>query len=115
MNRRIPASMRTRESLSALIEEHLSSRDSRSELVKLATRLILEEALEAEARDAMGRDYDERGAEDGRGYRNGHRFGRLKLERVALDRTRPEPARGHATARGGRECARRRAAGTPLA
>jgi hypothetical protein len=36
-------------------------------------------------------------------------------ERVALDRTRPEPDRGHAIARGGRECARRRAAGTPLA
>ena len=47
MNRRIPASMRTRESLSALIEGRLSSPDGRSELVKLATRLILEEVLEA--------------------------------------------------------------------
>ena len=45
MSKRVPASMRTRESLSALIEGRLSSPDGRSELVKLATRLILEEAL----------------------------------------------------------------------
>jgi transposase-like protein len=70
--------MRTRETLSALIERRLSSPDGRSELVKLATRLILEEALEVETRDALGRDYYERGAEEGRGYRNGCRTGRLK-------------------------------------
>jgi len=70
--------MRTRETLSALIEGRLSSPDGRSELVKLATRLIVEEALEAEVRDALGRDYYEHGGEDGRGYRNGHRTGRLK-------------------------------------
>jgi len=78
MTKRVPASMRTRESLSALIEGRLSSPDGRSELVKLATRLILEEALEAETRDALGRDYYEHGAEAGRGYRNGHRTARLK-------------------------------------
>jgi hypothetical protein len=52
----MPASMRTRETLSSLIEDRLSSSDGRSELVRLATRLILEEALEAETRDALGRD-----------------------------------------------------------
>jgi putative transposase len=92
MNRRIPASMRTRESLSALIEGGLSSADGRSELVKLATRLILEEALEAEARDALGRDYYERGAEDGRGYRNGHRLGRLKTAEGAIEFSTPQIA-----------------------
>lgn len=66
MSRRVPASMRTRETLSALIEGRLSSPDGRSELVKLATRLILEEALEAETRDALGRDYYEHGAGDDR-------------------------------------------------
>jgi len=70
--------MRTRETLSALIEGRLSSPDGRSELVKLATRLIVEEALEGEVRDALGRDYYEHGCEDGRGWRNGHRTGRLK-------------------------------------
>lgn len=60
--KRVPASMRRRESLSDLIEGRLSSADGRAALVKLATRLIVEEALEAESRDALGRDYYEHGA-----------------------------------------------------
>jgi hypothetical protein len=59
--------MRTRQSLSDLIAGRLSSPDGRSELMKLATRLIVEEALEGENRDAVGRDYYEHGAEPGRG------------------------------------------------
>jgi transposase-like protein len=39
-------------------------------------RLIVEEALEGESRDAVGRDYYEHGAEPGQGYRNGVRSGR---------------------------------------
>ena len=92
MTRRVPASMRTRETLSALIEGRLSSPDGRSDLVKLATRLILEEALEAEVRDALGRDYYERGAEEGRGYRNGHRTGRLKTAEGAIEFSAPQIA-----------------------
>ena len=56
MAKRVPASMRTRQSLSDVIEGRLSSPAGREELVKLATRLIIEETLEAEARDAVGRD-----------------------------------------------------------
>lgn len=78
MEKRVPASMRTRQSLSDLIEGRLSSPDGRGELVRLATRLIVEEALEAESRDAVGREYYEHGARPGRGYRNGSRPGRLK-------------------------------------
>jgi hypothetical protein len=37
-----------------------------------AARLIVEEALEGEARDAVGRDYYARGASVGAGYRNGY-------------------------------------------
>jgi transposase-like protein len=84
--------MRTRETLSSLIEGRLSSPDGRSELVRLATRLILEEALEAETRDALGRDYYERGAEDGRGYRNGCRTGRLKTAEGAIEFSAPQVA-----------------------
>ena len=47
--------------------------DGRAELVKLATRLIVEEALETESWDAVGRGYYEHGATPGRGYRNGSR------------------------------------------
>ncbi len=73
--KRVLGSMRTRQSLSDLIEGRLSSADGRAELVKLATRLIVEESLEAESRDALGRDYYEHGAAAGQGYRNGVRPG----------------------------------------
>jgi putative transposase len=92
MKKRVPASMRTREALSSLIEGRLSSPAGRSELVQLATRLLLEEALEAEARDALGRDYYERGAEEGQGYRNGHRTGRLKTAEGAVEFSAPQIA-----------------------
>jgi hypothetical protein len=45
--------MRTREELSALIEGRLASPAGCSALVELATRLIVEEALEGEARDTL--------------------------------------------------------------
>jgi len=92
MSKRVPPSMRTRETLSSLIEGRLSSPDGRSELVKLATRLILEEALEAETRDALGRDCYERGGEEGRGYRNGCRTGRLKTAEGAIEFSAPQVA-----------------------
>ena len=63
MSKRVPASMRTRQSLCDLIEGRLASPDGRAELVKLATRLIVEEALESEAGDAVGREYYAHGAE----------------------------------------------------
>ena len=92
MTRRVPASMRTRESLSDLIEGRLSSADGRAALVKLATRLIVEEALEAESRDALGRDYYEHGASPGQGWRNGVRMGRLKTAEGLVDYAAPQIA-----------------------
>lgn len=89
---RLPGSVRTRQSLSDLIEGRLSSADGRSELVKLATRLIVEEALESESRDALGRDYYEHGARPGQGYRNGVRLGRLKTAEGAIDYAAPQIA-----------------------
>ena len=58
---RIPASERTREKLKQLMDGVSGCEDSGSELVRLAARLIVEEALEGEARDAVGRDYYARG------------------------------------------------------
>src|SRR5512144_192978 len=92
MSKRLPASMRTRQSLSDVIEGRLSSPAGREELVKLATRLIIEETLEAEARDAVGRDYYEHGAEPGAVYRNGYRAGRLKTAEGAIDYSAPQVA-----------------------
>jgi putative transposase len=59
MATRVPASQRTREELTVLIEGRLSMASAKDELVKLATRLIVEEALEGEATDAVGREYYE--------------------------------------------------------
>ena len=92
MAQRIPASMHTREELHALIEGRLASAAGREELVKLATRLIVEEALEAEARDAIGREYYEHGAAPGQGYRNGNRLGRLKTAEGFMEYSAPQVA-----------------------
>ena len=92
MGKRIPASVRTREALAALIEGRLASPAGRSELVELATRLIVEEALEGEVRDALDRGYYERGDAPGQGHRNGHRTQRLKTAEGGLEYSAPQVA-----------------------
>ena len=89
---RIPASERTREQLKALMEGRSDAVDGRSELVRLAARLIIEEALEGEASDALGRGYYEHGAAAGAGYRNGYRTGRLKRAEGMIEYSAPQIA-----------------------
>ncbi len=89
---RIPASERTRERLKALMSGESESAGGRSELVRLAARLIIEEALEGEARDVVGRDYYARGAVPGAGYRNGYRHGRVKSAEGAIEYSAPQIA-----------------------
>jgi hypothetical protein len=66
---RIPASERTSQKLSELLSQGVAGGDARSELIKLAVRKIVEEALEAEVAEAVGRGYYESGAVPGAGYR----------------------------------------------
>jgi transposase-like protein len=87
---RIPASERTRERLKALMDGRSEEGDLRSELVRLAARLILEEGLEGEAADALGREYYVRGAAPGAGYRNGYRTGRLKTAEGMVQYAAPQ-------------------------
>jgi putative transposase len=87
---RIPACERTRERLKALIEGKSEEGDLRSALVRLAARLIIEEGLEGEAADALGRDYYARGAAPGAGYRNGYRTGRLKTAKGEVEYAAPQ-------------------------
>jgi transposase-like protein len=75
---RIPASERTSQKLDELLTQGVADGDARAELLKLAVRKIVEEALEGEVADALGRDYYENGAAPGAGYRNGYRRGRLR-------------------------------------
>lgn len=89
---RIQASERTRERLKTLMEGKSEASGSSSELVRLAARLIVEEALEGEAADALGRGYYARGAVPGAGYRNGYRTGRLKTAEGAVAYSAPQIA-----------------------
>src|ERR1700745_3247426 len=98
---RIPASERTREKLRALMAGRSEVEDERSELVRLAARLIIEEALEGETRDAVGGYYSPRGPRPGAGYRNGYRRGRVPSAEGAIGYSAPqiadreEPFRSH--------------------
>src|SRR5262249_31464783 len=78
------------ERLKALLEGRSEAGDGRSELVRLAARLIIEEGLDAEAADAVGRGYYEHGALPGMGYRNGSRTGQLKTAEGAVEYAAPQ-------------------------
>jgi hypothetical protein len=83
----------------ALMQGRSEVADGRSELVRLAW-LIIEEALEGEARDALGRHYYARGAAPGAGYRNGYHTGRVKSAESAIEYSTPQIAdRGSRCAR----------------
>jgi putative transposase len=58
--------------------------------VLLAARLILEEALESEVRDAIGRERYERSEDAGKGYRNGYRAGRMKTAEGMVEFSAPQ-------------------------
>ena len=88
MERRIPGSERTRETLSELIEGRLSAPDARSGPVRLATRLIAGETLEAESRDALGRGCCGRGGDPELGCRTG----RMRTAEGAVEYTAPRTA-----------------------
>lgn len=97
MPTRIPASERTSQKLEELLSQGVAGGDARTELLKLAVRKIVEEALEAEVAEAVGRGYYEPGAAPGAGYRNGYRRGRLATAEGAIEygvpqvADRPEP------------------------
>ena len=65
---RLSAPERTREALRALMSGELGTAAGRSDLVHLALRLIVEEALEGEVADALGRERYERGEGEKAGY-----------------------------------------------
>jgi transposase-like protein len=72
--------------LRTLIRGRGEAAEGRSELVRLAAPLIIEEALEGEPRDVLGRDYYARGG----GYRNGYRRGRVHRAEGAIEYRAPQ-------------------------
>jgi putative transposase len=92
MGQRIPASEQTHQRLEQLLKEGVGDGYARAELIKLAVRKIVEEALEAQVSEAVGRGYYESGATPGAGYRNGYRRGRLKIAEGPIKYSAPQVA-----------------------
>ena len=88
--KRVAAPERTRERLRSLIDGRLGTAPDRSNLVLLAAQLILEEALEAEVRDEVGRERYERTDGQVSGYRNGYRTGRMKTAEGVVEFAAPQ-------------------------
>jgi len=82
----------TSQKLNELLTQGIAEGDARSELIKLAVRKIVEEALEAEVAEAVGRGYYENGAAPGAGYRNGYRRSRLRTAEGAIEYGVPQVA-----------------------
>lgn len=76
---RFPACERTRNELKHMLAGKIPT--ERSRLVHQAARLIVREALEAEAAEALGRGYYENGQPQ-RGYRNGYQLADVKSAEV---------------------------------
>lgn len=83
----VPASEATRKRM----RELLGGEFDKSELMREALRLIVEEALEAEVSEALGRGYYARGGALA-GYRNGYRTGRLNTAEGMVEYAVPQVA-----------------------
>ena len=68
----------------------LGTAAGRGDLVRLALRLIVEEALESEVADALGRERYARGEGEKAGYRNGYRTGKVKTAEGAVEYAAPQ-------------------------
>ena len=88
--KRVSAPERTRERLRAIMDGRLGTAPERSSLVLLAAQLILEEALEGEVRDELGRERYARAAGEASGYRNGYRTGRMKTAEGMVEFAAPQ-------------------------
>ena len=88
---RLSAPERTREELRALMNGDLGTWAGRSDLVRVALRLIVDEVLEGEMADMPGRErYDRAGDGEKAGYRNGYRLGKVKTAEGAVDYSAPQ-------------------------
>jgi putative transposase len=89
LSRRVPASQQTSERIEQMIEALEAHREGPS-LTQLGLRKIVEELLEAEVSERLGRDYYERAEGAGQGHRNGYRRGRLKTAEGEVEYSVPQ-------------------------
>lgn len=85
---RVPASETTRKRLKQMFEG--KEEIDRSALIRESVRLMVEEALEAEVSEALGRGYFEHGSDREGGYRNGYRRGKLEAAEGMIEYAVPQ-------------------------
>lgn len=85
---RVPASEATRKRLNDMLAG--TQGIERSALMREAVRLIVEETLEAEVSEQLGRGYYDRAASGGGGQRNGYRAGRLDTAEGRIEYAVPQ-------------------------
>jgi putative transposase len=89
---RVAPSDRLKQELAALLSSGLrpAEADPAGQLVRLAARLVLQEALEQEQTDFIGRGRYERGEAPRQGYRNGYESASLQTAEGRLDVAAPQ-------------------------
>ena len=89
--KRLPPSVRMRKELSEyLLRGTMSEESMISGLAQRATRMVVQELLEEEAGEFVGRDYYERGGREGAVYRNGYEPFRIKTGEGKLTVFKPQ-------------------------
>lgn len=84
--RKLAASEMTRKKIEELMNQGFDA----SELMRTGMRLMIEQALEAEVDDALGRERYERTPGPAKGYRNGKRMGHVKTAEGVVDFSMPQ-------------------------
>jgi putative transposase len=90
---RVPASEKTRQRIELLLAKGVEEGDVRSELVRLGVRKLIEEALEGEVEDEVGRRtglLPPRRRGRSAGYRNGYRMSRLRTAEGNVEYAAPQ-------------------------
>lgn len=90
MRSKIPPSQRKRNEIQDLLRNGSTDGDLLNQIIKQAASLILQEFLEQEASDYLGRGHYERKAEGQPGYRNGYEPARLKTAEGTITVQKPQ-------------------------
>jgi len=86
---RVPASEQTSQRIEELVNAFETQREGPS-FQQLGLRKLIEELLEAEVAERLGRGYYERGGESAAGHRNGYRTGRLATAEGEVEYSVPQ-------------------------
>ncbi len=89
MRSRVPASKQTSQRIEELVSALEAYEDGPS-FPQLGMRKLIEELLEAEVSERLGRGYYERGEDGAEGHRNGYRTGRLKTAEGEVEYSVPQ-------------------------